>query len=205
MRTPRTITPRAARPVRLVRLVLSGAESTGKTTLAERLAERAGTTWVPEYAREYAVAVGRALVASDVERVARGQMAAEDAAASRVGKSGLLILDTDLVSTTVYSRLYYGSCPAWIDEAALRRLGDLYLFCDVDVPWVPDFPARDRPQDRSRIHSRFEARLRELDAAYVMVRGDWEARWERAVRALDALLTGAGRVATPPSSRPSID
>ena len=51
-----------------------------------------------------------------------------------------MLLDTDLVSTVVYSRHYYGDCPAWIEAAAVRRLADLYLLHDIDVPWTARRP-----------------------------------------------------------------
>jgi nicotinamide riboside kinase len=95
------------------------------------------------------------------------------------------VLDTDLVSTTVYARHYYGSCPAWIDQAARERLGDLYLLCDIDVPWVAD-DARDRPRERAHMHGLFVAALEALGARYVTIRGSWAERRQAAIAAVDA-------------------
>ena len=74
----------------------------------------------------------------------------------------LVVRDTDLVSTTVYARHYYGSCPAWIEAAARRRAGDLYLLLCPDVPWVPDGLQRDRPGDaeRAAMHAALPRRAR---------------------------------------------
>ena len=159
-------------------VVVTGSESTGKTTLAGDLARELGTVWVPEYARTYVdvqLAIGRQLDASDVEPIARGEIAAIDAALPTV--RDLLVLDTDLVSTVVYANHYYGSCPPWIVREARTRLGDLYLLCDIDVPWIPA-PFRDRPDRREEIHGLFADTLASFGARVVVVRGTWAERWE---------------------------
>ncbi len=172
------------------RVVVTGSECTGKTTLAGDLARRFGTVWVAEYARDYldhkVATTGQPLDESDVEPIARGQIAAEDRGASMA--KGLLVLDTDLVSTTVYARHYYGACPAWIEQAARDRRADLYLLCDIDVPWVAD-PARDRPHQREHIHALFVEALNTLGAPYVTIRGPWPVRLTAAVAAVATMQT----------------
>ena len=167
------------------RIVLTGSESTGKTTLARELARHFGAPWVPEYAREYALRKGRPLEASDVEPIARGQIAAENEAAPEAAR--LLVLDTDLLSTAVYAGHYYGACPPWILDAVPARQADLYLLCDIDVPWVPD-PARDRPRERERLQGLFRTALLARGFPFVDLRGDRGARFARARAAVDAVL-----------------
>lgn len=169
----------------VARVVLTGSESTGKTTLARRLADHYHTSVSREFVREYALARGNQLGFEDHGPIARGQMAAEDeavAAANRVA-----FIDTDLVSTVVYCAHYYGRCPAWIVDAAVARAADLYLLMNIDVPWVAD-PARDRGDRRPEMHALFRDRLESLKLPFVEVGGDWEARYAAAVRATDALL-----------------
>ena len=169
-------------------VVVTGSESTGKTTLAGDLARHFETAWAPEFSRTYldekTARTGLPLDASDVEPIARGQIAVEDRAIAEA--RGLAVLDTDLVSTTVYARHYYGSCPAWIDQAARERRGDLYLLCDIDVPWVAD-QARDRPHDRAHMHGLFVAALEALGARYVTIRGSWAERRQLAIAAVSSL------------------
>lgn len=167
--------------VALLRICVTGPESTGKTTLARRLAESNGTEWVPEASRIRAERVGRPLRATDVEPIAHEHIALADAAAARATSRGarLLILDTDLVSTLVYARHYYGTAPRWIADAERARRADRYLLCDVDVPWEPD-GVRDRPTDRAAMFATFRRALARRRANVVVVRGEWEARWERA-------------------------
>jgi len=171
------------------RVVVTGSECTGKTTLAGELARHFGTVCVAEYAREYldrkVATTGLPLDERDVEPIARGQIVAEDRGAATAKR--LLVLDTDLVSTTVYARHYYGACPAWIDQAARDRRGDLYLLCDIDVPWVAD-SVRDRPHHREHIHALFVEALDTLGAPYVLIRGSWAARLTTAVAAVSEVL-----------------
>lgn len=169
----------------LRRVTVTGSESTGKTWLAQRLARRFETSWVPEFAREYLVHKAAPLDASDVEPIARGQMNSEDDVFRRA--RDLVILDTDLVSTVVYAEHYYGTCPAWVERSARARLADLYLLCDIDVSWVPD-AARDRPGARHELHAAFAQHLERYGAHYALVDGTWEQREASAVSAIEALL-----------------
>ena len=141
------------------RIVITGSECTGKTTLAQRLASRYHAQWVPEFSRDYAAAKAGMLDATDVEPIARGQAALEDECAAR--ESHLMIQDTDLLSTIVYSRHYYGNCPPWIEEVFRNRLADLYLLLHPDVPWVAD-GIRDRGDRRIEMHQLFHEGLRSL-------------------------------------------
>ena len=168
------------------KVVLTGSECTGKTTLARALAARLATAPAPEFARDYLERKGASLTAEDVAPIARGQRAVEDAAlrlASRV-----VILDTDLVSTVLYARHYYGACPSWIEQEAWARRGDLYLLNHPDVAWVADGPQRDRGAARAVMHELFVRTLREFALPAVDVAGPWPERWQTATAAVDVLI-----------------
>ena len=96
----------------MIRIATTGSECTGKTTLAEALGQHYGAVVVPEFARRFVDQVRRPLVAGDVEAIARGQIDLERSLTA--SNPQLVILDTDLLSSVVYSRHYYGDCPAWI-------------------------------------------------------------------------------------------
>ena len=183
--------PNAADSPRVLRVVLSGAESTGKTELAQRLAAHFGVPWSEEHARRYFAARQAeghdALTAADVDPIARGQIALEDAALGDATR--LAIHDTDLVSTVVYARHYYGSCPGWIERAARERRAGLYLLCGTDVAWSPD-PQRDRPEARSAIQTMLREELATLAARVVEVRGTREARFGIARDAIERAMQG---------------
>ena len=176
-------------PHPLVLVCVTGPESTGKTTLARHLAEWLDTEWVPEASRRYAVRKGNELLASDVSPIAHEHIELADDAVERARARGAtaLVLDTDLISTVVYARHYYGAVPAWIVRAQRDRRADLYLLCDVDVPWVPD-GARDRPQNRGAMFDLFRRGLAARGARRVIIRGDWATRWERARDAVASRL-----------------
>lgn len=169
------------------RVVVTGAECTGKTTLARELAARFGAAASPEYARAYLDRVARPLTADDVEPIARGQIAGEDAA---IGSAAPLVVhDTDLVSTVTYARYYYGDCPAWIVHTARARRADLYLFLRDDVPWVPDGLQRDSSAARADVEARLEAALHHIGATVVAIGGGWKARRHAAIAAVDAAIS----------------
>jgi NadR type nicotinamide-nucleotide adenylyltransferase len=173
----------------LRRVCVTGPESTGKTTLAARLADQMHTEWVPEASRVYAERKGGELDASDVAPIAREHIRLADAAAERAREAGhsLVVLDTDLLSTVVYSMHYYQAVPPWIERVEAARRADLYLLCDIDVPWLAD-GIRDRPANREEMFALFRDALVSRQAPFVLVRGSWDERWAIAERAVMATV-----------------
>ena len=171
------------------RVVLIGSESTGKTTLARRLAEHYDVEWVPEFVRDYADRKEEPLVFEDHAPIARGQMSLEDEYRARAAQvnAPLLLLDTDLLSTAVYCAHYYARCPVWITDAASARRPDLYLLLDIDIPWTAD-PLRDRGHMREKVQSLFREAVEQSGVPFVLISGDENLRFERARAAIDDLL-----------------
>jgi len=164
------------------RVVVTGSECTGKTTLAEALAERYRTVWIPEYSRQFVREKGRPPEYADVEAIARGQIGIEDDLASH--GHDLVIQDTDLLSTVIYSRHYYGDCPRWIEDALAKRTPDLYLLAGIDVPWTADGSQRDRGHMREEMHALFRRELIERESRFIEVRGSHTTRMSVAQRAI---------------------
>jgi len=171
----------------VIRVVVTGSECTGKTTLAEELATHYQTVWVPEFARQFVIDKGAAPEYEDVETIARGQISVEDEKATEASR--LLIQDTDLLSMVVYSRHYYGDCPRWIEEAFEKRAADLYLLTGIDIPWVPDGEQRDRGDRREEMHALFPSALVDRRLTYAEIRGSRGQRLEAAVMRIDQLLS----------------
>lgn len=171
---------------RLKRVVLIGAESTGKTTLAERLAAHYDTVWAPEYLRAFVEEKGALPEPGDTLLIARGHRAQEKALARRARR--LLVYDTDLISTCVYHRYYFGACPPVVERWSYEHSADLYLFTDTDVPWTPDPGQRDGPDVRAALHELFRRELEARSVAFVRVSGSVAARMATAIRAIDGLL-----------------
>lgn len=169
----------------IMRVVLTGSESTGKSTLAARLAEHYRAELVPEFVREYAARRGGAIEFSDHGPIARGQMALEDEHIARATR--LVVQDTDLLSTVVYCDHYFGMCPEWIREAAAARRPDLYLLMDIDLPWIAD-GVRDRGHLREEMQQLFHDAVFATRVPVSVIRGVGDDRFQRAVDAVDELL-----------------
>jgi nicotinamide riboside kinase len=112
-------------------------------------------------------------------------MALEDAAVVRAPR--LIVQDTDLLSTVVYCRHYFGRCPPWIEEAAAARRPHLYLLCGIDVEWVAD-GVRDRGHMRDEMQRLFVDAVRASGARCLDVSGSPARRFDDATRAIDAVI-----------------
>jgi NadR type nicotinamide-nucleotide adenylyltransferase len=167
------------------KIVLFGPESTGKTTLAAQLAAHYGTVWVPEFSRFYQEQKGAAPGLPDVMPIAEGQLRWE--AEARPRANGLLICDTDILETKVYSEAYNSTAPPALLGMVAAHLGDFYLLADVDLPWVPD-GIRDRPDAREEMYSRFRRELQTRQLPFEVISGNASERLEKAIRAIDAFL-----------------
>ncbi len=181
-------------PTHPLRVVIFGPESTGKSTLTEHLAARFAAPWSAEYVREFWDAHGGVVTAADLDAIARGQRATEDAARARAEADGARVAfhDTDLLACTIWDDLLFpGACPEWLraEAAARARATDLYLFCDTDLPWAPD-PQRCFPDEAGREMCRrlFLEKLEATGARWTRIHGSDRAREARAGAAVDLLL-----------------
>jgi NadR type nicotinamide-nucleotide adenylyltransferase len=168
----------------VIRVVLTGSESTGKTTLAESVARHYDAALVPEFVRGFAESRGGVIEFTDHGPIARGQMALENDFIAHGGD--VLVQDTDLLSTVVYCRHYFGRCPEWIESAAAARRPDLYLLCEIDVPWVAD-GVRDRGDRRDEMQSLFRDAVHASGARTVVLQGEAASRLAAAISAIDSL------------------
>ncbi len=165
------------------RIVLTGSECTGKSTLATELAQHCHAPCVPEFARCYVASQNRSLVYEDVDAIARGQIQTEDETSR--DNPDMLFLDTDLLSTIVYSFHYYNKCPAWIEAAFEKRHGELYLLSDIDLPWTADGLFRDRPNQRPEMQQLFRDALKKYALPFQLISGQGMARFQNAIHVID--------------------
>lgn len=174
------------------KVVVIGPESTGKSTLCEQLANRYGTSWVPEYAREYLLTHGARYTYEDLLVIAQQQVAQEDRLAATLetsGTSNLLFIDTDLYVMKVWCEYVFGKCHPWIlDQIALRPY-DLYLLCDTDLPWVKD-ELREYPdlESRRELYHIYKDIMLNQGVPWTIISGNYEQRLEKAVKIVNEFL-----------------
>jgi NadR type nicotinamide-nucleotide adenylyltransferase len=167
----------------LKRIVISGPESTGKTELAEALAKKFGTIWVPEYARTYIEQLDRPYTFHDVEMIAKVQVAMESEFAEKAF-NGLLIFDTWLIITKVWFDVVYGHCPEWIIEHIASSNIDLFLVCDTDIPWVSDRVRENGGENRKDLFRQYCSEITSFGFKYAIVDGVGEQRLQNAINVL---------------------
>ncbi len=164
------------------RIAVTGPESTGKSWLSAALARHYNTLHVPEYAREYIGSLSRDYRRDDLYRIASGQLRREKDLLS--GASAFLFCDTELIVIKIWSLHKYGECHPWILEQIEKQPCDLYLLCDVDLPWEED-PQREHPQLRSYFFRWFRRELEDYGFSYCIVSGRGEERLRNAIRCTD--------------------
>jgi NadR type nicotinamide-nucleotide adenylyltransferase len=170
----------------VIRVAVTGSECTGKTTLALALAWHYRTVSVPEFVRAWVDQNARAPRLGDVDAIARGHIHLADSLADSAYR--VLFLDTDLLSTWVYSRHYFGDCPPWVGGAVNERAADCYLLCGIDVPWIADGVQRDRAHRRPQMQALFRSELERRGLTFVEVKGLHSERMATATEAVDRLL-----------------
>ncbi len=179
------------KPINLVKVVLFGPESTGKTTLSRHLAHHYNTVWTPEFAENiYKKKWNKERKTCEVEDllpIAVGQMKLENRLAKRADK--VLICDTDLLETKVYSEEFYdGFVDEALNKAATENTYDIYLLTYIDTPWEDD-DLRDRPGLRLEMFNAFEKSLIDNNRPYIVLKGDKETRLKNAVETIDQIIS----------------
>ncbi len=164
------------------RISVFGPESTGKSTLAARLAEHFQTLWVPEFARGWLEARGGQVTPEDLPVISRAQRASEEALARQCGP--LLFCDTDPSATPLWNEELFGVRNPTLEEAVGRY--DLTLLCAPDVPWVEDC-VRYRPEGGQMFWERCQARLQAERRRVVELHGGWDERWRMAIEAVNSI------------------
>lgn len=164
------------------KILITGPESTGKSTLIKALSEYFNAPFVIEYARIYLSMLDRKYVKEDLLEMAKGQLALEEDALESGNE--LVFVDTDLTVIDIWSKEKFGHTDPWILEEMQKRAYDLYLIPDIDLEWSSD-PQRENPYDRDRLMKLYLQSFEERKIKYHMVRGQGEERTQNAIRIIN--------------------
>jgi NadR type nicotinamide-nucleotide adenylyltransferase len=166
----------------MIKIAITGPESSGKTTLAKNLSEELGGSWIPEFARGYLLEKEGNYDQSDLLEIAKGQLVAWDMAEF----VDYLFCDTDMLVMKIWSDFKYQETHPFILEALDNQRFDHYFLCRPDIPWEDD-PLREHPEQREQL---FELYLKELQARnwpFTIVQGDQNTRLQIAKEVLAKL------------------
>jgi NadR type nicotinamide-nucleotide adenylyltransferase len=167
---------------KFLKIAITGPESTGKTELARQLAEYYGAAWVPEYARSYVETLERPYTYLDVLHIARTQIHEMHKALDQ--SSGYLFLDTELIITRVWLELVYGYCPEWINSHITNSNIDLYLLCNLDIPWIEDSVRENGGEMRGKLFHIYEQLIMSGGFKYKVITGIGDLRLKNAIEAI---------------------
>lgn len=171
------------------RVCVSGAESTGTTTMAEALATYYKTAWVAEYGREYSASKFRRADTNwhsdEFVHIALEQNRREDLAARQANR--LLICDTNAFATTLWQRRYLGTTDERVARIAASHRPDLYLLTGDEIPFVQD-GWRDGQHVRHKMHAWFVEALQQQSAPWRLLTGSHEQRLVVAIAAINELF-----------------
>lgn len=163
-------------------IVITGAESTGKTTLTEMLANHFNAPFIPEIARDYVEKLERNYNYLDVERIARKQVKQ----LNQLKESDLpfIFVDTWLFITKVWFEELYAKTPEWLINVIQNTKIDLFLICDIDLPWVYDPVRENGGKKREILHQKYIENIKQFDFKHEIVSGQKEQRFQNALRIL---------------------
>ncbi|MDR0969846.1 MAG: ATP-binding protein [Lentimicrobiaceae bacterium] len=171
----------------MLKIAITGPESTGKSSLAKSLAEIYGVKAIPEYAREYLSNFELPYTIDDIVKIAREQERLIKEKATTSDK--ILIADTELLVCKIWTIFVFNKVPEFIRKAFAEQQFDLYLLCDIDLAWEAD-PLRENPSksERKQLFEMYRVALEQANCCYAIISGKDEQRVQNAIKMIGALI-----------------
>ncbi len=168
-----------------IKVAITGAESTGKSTLSDALANHYRSISVPEFSRSYIENLKRPYTYNDVEFIARKQIEIEK---NLLPDKSPIFFDTWLIITKVWFDFVYNKRPKWLDSYIENSNIDLFLVCDIDLPWIYDPVRENGGENRKVLHDIYIENLKKYGFKYQIVSGEGEDRIKNAICFVDQLI-----------------
>lgn len=165
----------------MIRVAITGPESSGKTTLSVALADYFKVDSIPEFARAFLEQSGGEYDQSDLDIIAKGQL---ESILSK--KNEVIISDTDFMVLEIWSQYKYGNVSAYISELVQKDFFDLHILCSPDIPWEED-PLRENPDNREALFEMYLSSLKNQNKHFIIVSGDQNQRVVKSLRSIDLL------------------
>lgn len=176
-----------ANPTQIKKILILGAECTGKSTFSQDLAKHYQTVYVSEYMRHHLQQKPKGYVCQyqDLLPIAKGQIDSENLALKTANQ--YLFCDTGLFELMVYADWYFKKCPKEIITHIKNHPYDMIFLTDEQgITWVAD-GQRDMPHGRNTIRNLFIHHLNEFNLDYVSISGNRQQRVQKAIDAISTL------------------
>ncbi len=164
------------------KIVFTGPESCGKTTLVNLLSQKLNLPYVPEMARPFINSLNRKYEYDDLLSIAMLQMSEEERIKSM--NPPLLICDTDLLTVKIWCDDKFQRCEPWLSHATIHRIPTIYFLCAPDFPWQPD-PQREDPNRREHLYNVYKEHMIQYKVRFVELKGNIEQRMQTVLQYLD--------------------
>jgi len=166
----------------MLKIIVTGPESSGKTTLCKALSEHYNLPFTKEFAREYLTDLGKNYLQEDLLEIAKGQLENEQLINNN---QQISLHDTDLITLKIWSDYKYGNCTNWILEQIKKQKVEnrFYLLCKPDLKWNYD-PLRENPTDRNELLEIYKQELENLGHKFLIIKGE-----DRNQQAIEILST----------------
>lgn len=169
------------------KIVITGPESTGKTTLCMQLAKQYNSVYIPEYARFYVENLNRKYTYEDIEHIARKQVTLEKEFVSKA--NSYLFYDTYLIITKIWFVWCYEQYPKWVDEEIANGEIDLFLLLNTDIQWEKDLIRENNGENRQKLFELYKNELEKFHKNYIIINGIGQERFRNALNAINKLYT----------------
>ena len=166
----------------MIRIAITGPESSGKTTLCQSLSEHYNSAFIPEFAREYLEKTNGKYSQFDLDEIAKGQL--ENLLLSQLN---IVFCDTDFSVLEIWSNYKYGSVSKSIAGLVEKDLFDLHILCTPDFPWEED-PLRENPDSRDELFELYKVSLSKHKKNFIIVSGEQIQRIKKSAESIDLLL-----------------